>query len=260
MLKRKKPPFTAEQLQPKWEELVRLERRLRRNRKLSRLLQPIGLSLCALTVLLSVLNFSRCIELDAVTEALQTVPLLFELTEHFPHASFGGCLGFLCWFGLGIPVAVCAAITAVVCLLDRRKAQPARPLKGSPTQQARAVTNQAETVYMLRGEIKYRAPFALAGGLTALTAVPIVLCLLQVVAAGEPSFLRLAGVLTALLLCLFVLYWVYAGLLTLFSLLLSTAWLSPSEWSLYEQYCRLDAYRKKTESARGGQPVAEDAP
>ena len=45
-----------------------------------------------------------------------------------------------------------------------------------------------------------------------------------------------------LLVCVFVLYWVFTGLLECFSLLISLFYLSPGEWTLYEQHRSLDAY------------------
>ena len=52
--------------------------------------------------------------------------------------------------------------------------------------------------------------------------------------------LLLVGLLGSV--CLFVLYWVFTGLLECFSLLISLFYLSPGEWTLYKQHRELDAY------------------
>ena len=51
MLKIKKEPMTAEEVQPTWEMLVDLERKLQRNVRMSRILQPVGIAISALNLL-----------------------------------------------------------------------------------------------------------------------------------------------------------------------------------------------------------------
>lgn len=242
MFHKEKPPFSAEQVQPKWEELVRLERRLRRNVLLCRILQPVGTVLFSLNLLLAALNFVRCIGGELLQPFFSTVPLFVQLTDGLPHETVGSCIGFLLWFGVLIPAAVCGAITGVVYLLDRRKPQAERPLTGSRAQCAKALANQGETVYMLRRSMPRLSVFVEAGVVTALMALPVLLRLIEIAKTSDPSILQLTVGACLLLVCLFVLYWVFTGLLEAFSLLLSLFYFSPGEWTLYKQHRELDAY------------------
>lgn len=242
MFHKEKTPFSAEQVQPKWEELLRLERRLRRNALLCRILQPVGTLLFSLHLLLAALNFVRCLGGETLMSFFRTVPLFIRLTDALPHETLGACIGFLIWFGFLVPAAVCGIITGVVYLLDRRKPQPERPLNGSRAQCAKALANQGETVYMLRRNMPRWSVFLEAGAVTALTALPVLLRLIEIAKEGDPSVLQLTVGICLLLVCVFVLYWVFAGLLECFSLLISLFYLSPGEWTLYEQHRSLDAY------------------
>lgn len=242
MFHKEKTPFSAEQVQPKWEELVRLERRLRRNARLCRILQPVGTALFALNLLVAALNFVWCFGDGALMEFFRTVPLFAGLTEGLPHETLGSCIGFLLWFGFLIPAAVCGAITGVICVLDRRKPVEDRPLTGNQAQQARALANEGETVYMLRRDRPRWSVFWEAGVVTALMALPVLLRLIEIAKSEDPSVLQLTIGACLLLVCLFVLYWVFTGLLECFSLLVSLFYLSPSEWTLYAQHQALDVY------------------
>lgn len=249
MFHKEKTPFSAEQVQPKWEELIRLERRLRRNVQLCRILQPVGTVLFSLHLLIAALNFVWCVGGETLMQFFRTVPLFVSLTEGLPHETVGSCIGFLLWFGFLIPAAVCGAITGVVWFLDRRKPQEERPLVGSPVQQARALANEGETVYMLRRNMPRWSVFFEAGVVTALMALPVLLRLIEIAKGSEPSVLQLTVGICLLLVCLFVLYWVFAGLLECFSLLLSLYYLSPGEWTLYDQHRRLDEYWESVDPA-----------
>ena len=242
MFHKEKAPFSAEQVQPKWEELVRLERRLRRNALLCRILQPVGTILFAVNLLLAALNFVWCVGGEKLMQFFTTVPLFVRLTEGLPHATLGSCIGFLLWFGFLIPAAVCGAITGVIYVLDRRKPQEERPLVGSTAQQARALANEGETVYMLCRNMPRWSVFLEAGIVTALMGLPVLLRLIEIAKSAEPSVLQLTVGICLLLVCLFVLYWVFTGLLECFSLLISLFYLSPGEWTLYKQHRELDAY------------------
>lgn len=249
MFHKEKAPFSAEQVQPKWEELTRLERRLRRNGLLCRILQPVGTVLFSLNVLIAALNFIRFLGGETLEQFFNTVPLFVRLTDRLPHETLSDCGWFLTWFGFLIPTVICGAITGVIYLLDRRKPQEERPLNGTQAQCARALANQGETVYMLRRNMPRWSVFAEAGVITALTALPVLLRLIEIAGDGDPSVLRITVGICLLLVCVFVLYWVYAGLLECFSLLVSLFYLSPGEWTLYNQHRSLDAYWESVDPA-----------
>ena len=71
MLKIKKEPMTAEEVQPTWEMLVDLERKLQRNVRMSRILQPVGLAIFALNLLLA----SAAIAPDGATRPTKNTPM-----------------------------------------------------------------------------------------------------------------------------------------------------------------------------------------
>ena len=71
--------------------------------------------------------------------------------------------------------------------------------------------------------------------------MPLVIGVIRL--AGETgAVLQIALYCLALIVVLFVFFWVYALLFKLFSLLNSLYYLSGDEWDYYQLYQRLDAY------------------
>ena len=58
MFKKPKTPMSAVQVQPTWQELIKLERRLKRNKLLCRILQPVGSVIFLFNLLLCTANFA----------------------------------------------------------------------------------------------------------------------------------------------------------------------------------------------------------
>lgn len=243
MFTKKREPMSAAEVQPTWEKLVRQERSLRRNRRLCTILQPVGTILFAFNLLLVTANFILFLGGDLMGGYFAKMPVLPALVESFPRGSWGGILAFSFCFAFLIPLAVSGIITLIFWLLDRKKYKDvSEPLNGSEIECAKALTNKAEAVYVLRSQFPRWSIYLETGILTAVLALPILSALLQFARGEEPAVLELALTCLALLLCLFVMFWVYALLLKVFSLLNSLFYLSSGEWKLYEQYQRLDAY------------------
>ena len=243
MFKKPKTAMSTAQVQPTWQELVKLERRLKRNKLLCRILQPVGSVIFLFNLLLCTANFALYLGGTLIEEYFTKMPLLPAMVESFPRGSFGGVLAFTLCFSYLIPLAICGAITAVFYFLDRKKyGDKVEPLRGSEAECAKALVYQAETVYELRKQIPQWSIFTETSILTALTAIPIVYTCIAFAKGESPAVLEIAIGCLALLVCLFVLFWVYAALFKAFALLNALFYYSPSEWSLYTQYHRLDAY------------------
>ena len=243
MLKLKKEPMTAEEVQPTWDMLVELERNLKRNVGLSRILQPVGIAISALNLLLATGNIIRFIGGALVEEYFMAMPILPELVEHLPRGSWLGILLFSILFVYLIPLAICGGIAVVFYLKDRKKYEDERePLFGTEIECAKALANKAENVYVLRKKLKSHSIYTVAGILTALLVIPILIALVQLLTGQAPAVLEIAIGLIALLVCLFAVFWIYAGVLKSFSLLNSLFYYAPGEWPLYLVYRRADAY------------------
>ena len=147
MLKLKKEPMTAEEVQPTWDMLVELERNLKRNVGLSRILQPVGIAISALNLLLATGNIIRFIGGALVEEYFMEMPILPVLVEHLPRGSWLGILLFSILFVYLIPLAICGGIAVVFYLKDRKKYEDERePLFGTEIECAKALANKAENV------------------------------------------------------------------------------------------------------------------
>ncbi len=243
MFKREKAPMGEKDVQPTWEYLVKQERLLRRNRTVCRIIQPLGSLVFLFNLLLATCNFAMFLLGDKLSVFFEAIPVLPGLVDAFPRGSWGGVIAFTLCFSYLIPLAFSAVTMGIFHFLDRKKYQNAQePLVGTPAQQAKALANKAETVYELRKEIPTWAIFLETGILTALTAVPLFIALLKTAGGENPAVLQIALYCLALLLVLFILFWVYALLFKLFSLLNSLFYFSAGEWSYYELYRKLDAY------------------
>lgn len=250
MFLKPKVPMDAAQVQPTWERLVKLEGGLKRNKLLCRILQPVGTVIFLFNLLLSTANFALFLGGDLIQNYFTKMPLLPSLVERLPRGSLGGVIAFALCFSYLIPLAVCGAIAAVFYLLDRKKSKKETlPLHGTEAECARALVYKAETVYELRKQLPQWSIFTETSILTALTALPIVYTLIAFAKGESPAVLEIALGCFALLICLFVLFWVYAALFKVFSLLNALYYFSPSEWALYELYHRLDAYWESVDPA-----------
>ena len=243
-MKRLNQPSTSDQVQPLWEKLVRLEGRLRRNKKLSRIVQPVGIFVFTLNLLLTTGNFALFFENLLGIEF--RLPVLSSLAEGLPRGSWTGLLAFSFLFLFVIPLGICGAITGIYYLTHRKEEEPEK-LYGDEVSCAKALTNEAERVYALRKSTKTCSTYLMTGILTAVAALPILISGWNLMKGDSPAVLELALTFLALLLCLFVLFWIYALLFRVFMLLLSLLFIGPSQWKLYELYQRADLYWESVE-------------
>ncbi len=243
MFKRDKAPMSEKDVKPTWEYLVKQERLLRRNRTVCRIVQPLGSLVFLFNLLLTTCNFAMFLLGDKLDFFFEAIPIVPDLVASFPRGGWGGMIAFSIFFAYLIPLAFSGITMGIFWLLDKKKYQQAEePLVGTPAQQAKALANKAETVYELRKEIPTWAIFFETGILTALTAIPLFIALIKTAGGESPAILQIALYCLALLLVLFLLFWVYALLFKVFSLLNSLFYFSAGQWSYYELYQKLDAY------------------
>ena len=243
MFKKQRKPMRAEEVQPTWDYLVKTERLLRRNRRVSRIIQPVGTIIFMFNLLLTTGNFIRFLDIDLLNRFFDQIPVLPALVEPLPRSGWGSLIVFSILFTYMIPLAISAAIAGLFYFVDRNKHKNAPvPLNGSEIDKAKALTNKAETVYVLRRDMPRWSVYPEAGILTGVVAVLILFALIHFASSDSPAVLELSLSCIALLLCLFVLFWVYVLLLKLFSALNGFFCVASSEWTLYEKYQRADAY------------------
>lgn len=238
-----KDAFLAKDMQPTWEFLVKRERRLRRNKLLCRIIQPLGGLIFLFNLLIATCNAVLFFLGDTVGEFFAAVPVLPGLVESFPRDSQSAVLWLFLWFVYLIPLAVSGLVFGLLLLLDYFKYKDVKePLQGTEAECAKALVHKAETVYDLRKKIPTWSVYLETGIITALTAVPLVIGLIRVAGEGTGGMLQVALYCLALIVVLFVFFWVYALLFKLFSLLNSLYYLSGDEWDYYQLYQRLDAF------------------
>ncbi len=243
MFKKKKEPMRMEEVQPAWDNLVTLERTLRRNQRVGRIIQPVGTIIFMFNLLLTTGNFILFLNNGFVNRFFEKVPLLPSLAEPLPRGGWGSLIVFSILFTYMIPLVISAVIAGVFYYLDYKKHKNAKaPLNGTLIEKAKALTNKAETCYVLRRDMPRWSIYPEAGILTAVVAVLILFAMLHFATSDSPAVLELALSCLALLLCLFVLFWIYVLLLLVFAGLNGFFCYASSEWSLYEQYQRIDAY------------------
>lgn len=237
-----KETFLSKDMQPTWEFLVKRERRLRRNKLLCRIIQPVSGLIFLFNLLIATCNAVLFFLGDTFSDFFAAVPVLPSLVESFPRSSATAVLAVFLWFAYLIPLAISGLVFGLLFLLDYLKYKDVKePLQGSEAECAKALVNKAETVYDLRKKIPTWSVFLETGILTAFTAVPLVIGVIRL--AGETgAVLQIALYCLALIVVLFVFFWVYALLFKLFSLLNSLYYLSGDEWDYYQLYQRLDAY------------------
>ena len=243
MFKKQREPMRTEEVQPNWDDLVKLERTLRRDRRVSRVIQPVGTIIFMFNLLLTTGNFIRFLNVDLLNRFFDQMPVLPALVEPLPRGGWGSLIVFSILFTYMIPLVISAAIAGLFYIVDRNKHKNAPvPLNGSEIDKAKALTNKAETVYVLRRDMPRWSVYPEAGILTGVVAALILFALLHFASSDSPAVLELALSCIALLLCLFVLFWVYVLLLKIFAALNGFFCYASDEWSLYELYQRADAY------------------
>lgn len=243
MFKRDKAHLGEKNVLSTWEYLVKQERLLHRNRTVCRIVQPVGSVLFLFNLLLATCNFFMFLLEDKLPMFFDAIPVFPKMVESFPRGSWGGVICFTVCFAYLIPLACSAGVMLIFLLRDKKKYKDAQePLVGTQAQCAKALANKAETVYELRKQIPTWAIFVETGVLTALTAVPLFIALLRTAGGDSPAVLQIALYCLALLVALFVLFWVYALLFKGFSLLNGLFYFSAGEWTYYELYQKADAY------------------
>lgn len=243
MLRTKKEPMAVEEVQPTWEMLVELEHKLQHSNRLSRILQPVGLAVFALNLLLATGNMIQFIGGELIEKYFMSMPVLPMLVAHLPHGSWMSIILFTVAFVYLVPLAICGGIAALFYAAERKKYEDERePLFGTEIECAKALTNKAENVYVLRKKMKSYSIYTVTGILTALLAIPILVALIGFITGESPAVMEVSLALIALLVCLFVIFWIYAGAAKGFALLNSLFYHVPSEWSTYLVYRRADAY------------------
>lgn len=251
MFKTPKEPMKGEEVQSTWVYLVKQERRLKRNKKVCRIIQPTGSVLCLLGLLLASMNMLLYFAGKIIGPYFQKLPVLPALVNGMPRGSLSGVILFTVLLVFVIPLAVGGIIAGIFYLIDWNKYKKAEfpRLVGSPAQCAKALTHKAEAVYELRKQIPRWTIYLEAGILTVILAVPIVLMYIDYASAESPMVLTLVLIALALLICLFVVFWIYALLLQLFSLANSLFYYSEGQWKLYALYQRVDTYWESVDPA-----------
>lgn len=242
MFVKPKTEMSAAEVQPAWESLLRLERRLKRNYRICRVVQPVGTVVFLFNLLLVAANFALFWGGDLAQRYFAKLPVLPALVKSLPRGSTAGIIAFSICFAYLIPLAISGAITGIFYALDRKKPQELPPLRGTEAEQAKALACLSERVYELRKRIPTWSVLAETAILTVLTALPVAYACIELAKGEERAVLEIGVGCLVLLVSLFGLYWVYALLFKGFSLLNSLFYYAPGEWALYEQYNRMDAY------------------
>ena len=76
MFKKQREPMRAEEVQPTWDNLVKLERTLHRNRRVSRIVQPAGTIIFMFNLLLTTGNFIRFLDKPLLNRFFDRIPVL----------------------------------------------------------------------------------------------------------------------------------------------------------------------------------------
>lgn len=242
MFKTPKEPMTPAKMEETWTYLSNWERRLRRNVLLCRIIQPLGAGIFLLNMLLVTMNFILFVGGESVAEAMSRVPLLPSMVESFPRGSMGSVIAFSLCFAFLIPLAISGIVFGVLYVLELQKKQPVERLVGTEAECAKALAHRAESVYGLRKKLRKWSIFLETSLLTGLTAWPILSICLHFAGGDDPSVLGVALSCFALLICLFVFFWIFAGLFWAFAQLNALYYFSPGEWKLWQLFNELDEY------------------
>ncbi len=242
MFKPVKEKITPTKANSLWKYLVTWERRLKRNVLLCRIIQPLGAMIFTLNMLLCTMNLLYLIPYASVTEALDKIPLLPAMVKTFPRESVKDALVFTSWFAFLIPLLISGLVFAVVLIIEAKNKKPIEDLKGTEAQCAKALAHEAELDYQLRGKTPEWSIFPETTVLTALTVWPILTVCLSFLEGGAPAVLQLALGIFAMLVCLFVVFWIFAACFWIFAKLNALYYYAPGEWKFWELFNDLDDY------------------
>lgn len=242
MFKPLKQDMNPQLVKERWNYLVKWERRLKRSVLLCRIIQPLGAAIFTLNMLLATMNLFLSIGNATVTEAIRKVPLLPAMVESFPRDSYKDALIFAGWFAFLIPLAISALVLGVLFAIDYYKRKPVPELKGTEAECAEALSHEAEWVYNLRRKLPQWAIFTETTVLTALTIWPILSICLGFLGGDEPAVLQIALACFVMLVCLFVVFWIFAGCFWVFSKLNALYYWTPSEWKFWKIFNEVDDY------------------
>ncbi len=241
MFRMPKEQMSEKDVLPTWNYLVKQERSIKRNINICRTIQPLGALLFAFNLLITSFNLFLYFLDEKAAAYFMDLPILPTFVESMPRDTFSEALIFLILISFVVPLLICGLIAGIFYFVEYSKHRGDEPLNGSLAQCAQALTNKAENVYELRKKIPRWSIYFETGILTALTAVPMVMMFIDYASDGAMA-LQFVPIAFGLLITLFVLFWVYALLFTIFSRLNSLYYLSPNEWKFYELYGKLDAY------------------
>lgn len=246
MFKKKKEPLTAATAAERWNYLVKWERRLKRNVLLCRIIQPMGAVIFTLNLLMATLNIilalGNRLDTTVIAEALDKVPLLPAMVSSFPRETIKEAIVFAVWFSFLIPLAASALVLGVLLIIDYSKKKPIPELRGTEAERAEALAHEAEWVYQLRGKMPQWSIFLETTILTALVAWPILSVCLGFLGGEDPAILQIALSCFAMLVCVFVFFWIFAGCFWAFSQLNALYYWSPGEWTFWNLFNETDDY------------------
>ncbi len=246
MFKTKKNPLNPETAKARWIYLVKWERRLKRNVLLCRIIQPLGAVIFTLNILLATMNLflalGNYLDTTVIAEALDKVPVLPAMVSSFPRETVKEALGFTLWFSFLIPLAVSALVLGVLLAIDLYKKKPIPELKGTEAERAEALAHEAEWVYNLRRKLPQWSIFSETTVLTALAAWPILAVCLGFLGGEDPAVIQIALSCFAMVICLFVFFWIFAGCFWVFSQLNALYYVAPGEWTFWQIFNEADDY------------------
>ncbi len=249
MFKPKREPLNATTAKERWTYLVKWERRLKRNVLLCRIIQPLGAVIFTLNMLLATMNILLAIDKPGVADAIQTamekVPLLPSMVDSFPRDTLRQALVFAGWFAFLIPLAVSGLVLLVLWLIDHfhtYKGKPIPELRGTEAERGEALAHEAEWVYNLRRKLPQWSIFMETAVLTALTIWPVLSICLRFLGGDEPAPLQIALACFAMLVIIFVFFWIFAGCFWVFSKLNALYYVAPGEWHFWELFNEADDY------------------
>ncbi len=249
MFKPEKQPLNPTTAKERWTYLVKWERRLKRSVLLCRIIQPLGASIFTLNMLLAAMNLLLAIDKPVVADTIRTamdkVPILPAMVSSFPRETFKEALVFAGWFAFLIPLAVSGIVLGVLYAIDyfhTYKNKPIPELRGTDAECAEALAHEAEWVYNLRRKLPQWSIFMETTVLTALTVWPILSICLGFLGGEDPAVLQIALSCFAMLVVVFVFFWVYAACFWVFSRLNALYYVAPGQWHFWTLFNEADDY------------------
>lgn len=246
MFKTKKTPLTAETAKERWNYLVKWERRMKRNVLLCRIIQPLGAMIFTLNMLLATVNLLLSLDsklgTPVIATAMEKVPILPGMVANFPRETIGAAVGFAIWFAFLIPLAISGIVFGVLLAMEYYKKKPIPELKGTETECAEALAHEAEWVYNLRRKMPQWSIFLETTVLTALVAWPILSVCLGFLGGEDPAAIQIALACFAMVVCVFVFFWIFAGCFWVFSQLNALYYIAPGEWTFWQLFNEADDY------------------